>query len=524
MRYSILIIAVVCLGFSSPNTLAQTPGTNNNASQTETRARNSFDCPALVPQTPSADRIANARKCFQQGLETMESGQLTQAAEIFRRALQFDPEYADAYAALGRTYFKLREWQKAIENLNRATSLKGKQREENESALKKGPVAETQPLPKPSPVNVTNNSSNENKVNPPPISFPQNRAATIEVNKSLPPIPASSKEQNTVPLTKNNSSAGNDTAQPGTSSNAPQLKAVEAEVKTVAAPTPAGKNSALPEQTPVSAPVALTVTPATIMKETAGPAVSTIPQIEDLPLTKIYRVGPNDVLDVRLNDSGQQSTLYTVTATGLLEHPLLNEPMSVSGLTVEEIGTRIDEDLRKRAIIEDSKAVVGVRDYASHAVLVSGLVKDAGTKFLRREAIPLYVVVADAQPLPEAAKVSVVRNESNQIYEIDLNQAADMTFLVRSGDVVTLGPDTTQFVYIGGEVKFPGEKTFRRGLTLMQVILSAGGVSPKAKIAEISRDDGKGFLVPTRFKLKEINSGKAMDPMLKPGDRISILR
>ena len=485
MRYSILIIAVVCLGFSSPNTLAQTPGTNN-VSQTDTKARNGFDCPALVPQTPSADRIANARKCFQQGLETMESGQLTQAAEIFRRALQFDPEYADAYAALGRTYFKLREWQKAIENLNRATSLKGKQREENESALKKGPVAETQPLPKPSPVNVTNNSSNENKVNPPPISFPQNRAATIEVNKSLPPIP---------------------------------------EVKTVAAPTPpAGKNSALPEQTPVSAPVAMTVTPATTMKETGGPAISTIPQIEDLPLTKIYRVGPNDVLDVRLNDSGQQSTLYTVTATGLLEHPLLNEPMSVSGLTVEEIGTRIDEDLRKRAIIEDPKAVVGVRDYASHAVLVSGLVKDAGTKFLRREAIPLYVVVADAQPLPEAAKVNVVRNESNQIYEIDLNQAADMTFLVRSGDVVTLGPDTTQFVYIGGEVKIPGEKTFRRGLTLMQVILSAGGVGPKAKIAEIARDDGKGFLVPTRFKLKEINSGKAMDPVLKPGDRISILR
>src|SRR5512145_3498141 len=99
MRQSILILAVVCLGFSSPNTLAQAPGINN-ASQSDTKAPNSFDCPALVPQTLSADRIANARKCFQQGLETMESGQLTQAAEIFRRALQFDPEYADAYAAL----------------------------------------------------------------------------------------------------------------------------------------------------------------------------------------------------------------------------------------------------------------------------------------------------------------------------------------------------------------------------------------------------------------------------------------
>ncbi len=157
-------------------------------------------------------------------------------------------------------------------------------------------------------------------------------------------------------------------------------------------------------------------------------------------------------------------------------------------------------------------------------MLVSGLVKDAGTKFLRREAIPLYVVVADAQPLPEAARVSVVRNESNQVFEIELNQAVDMNFLVRPGDVINLSPESTQFVYIGGEIKLPGEKTFRRGLTLMQAILAAGGVGPKAKIAEIARDNGEGFLVPTRFNLKEIASGKAIDPLLKPGDRISILR
>ena len=80
------------------------------------------------------------------------------------------------------------------------------------------------------------------------------------------------------------------------------------------------------------------------------------------------------------------------------------------------------------------------------------------------------------------------------------------------------------FVYIGGEIKLPGEKIFRRGLTLMQVILAAGGLGPKAKIAEIARDDGNEFLVPTRFKLKEISSGKAIDPTLKHGDRISILR
>ena len=167
--------------------------------------------------------------------------------------------------------------------------------------------------------------------------------------------------------------------------------------------------------------------------------------------------------------------------------------------------------------------MVGVRDYASHTILVSGLVKESGTKFLRREAIPLYVVVADAQPLPQAARVTVVRSELNQIYEIDLTQAADMNLLIRPGDVITLHPNVMQFIYIGGEVKFPGEKTYRRGLTLTQDIISSG-VTPKSKVAEIGRDDGRGFLVGTHFDLKDIQSGKAVDPLLKPGDRIMVLR
>jgi polysaccharide export outer membrane protein len=243
---------------------------------------------------------------------------------------------------------------------------------------------------------------------------------------------------------------------------------------------------------------------------------------EELALTKIYRVGPNDVLDIRINDSASQSTLFTITASGLLEHPMLAEPLAVAGLTVEEIGAKLESELKRRALLDNPKVAVGVRDYASHTILVSGLVKDSGTKILRREAIPLYVVVADAQPLPEAARATVLRNESNQTFEIDLAQASEMSLLVRPGDVITLQPSVTQFVYIAGEVKSPGETTFRRGLTLTQAIIAAGGATPAAKEARIGRDDGKGFLVVTRFKLKEIESGKVQDPVVKPGDRITI--
>ncbi len=404
----------------------------------------------ITTKPPSQTQSENldARKFYQIGLDLMKAGQLSEAAGSFRQALQFDPEYAEAYAALGRTYFKMREWQLASDNLKRAVNLNHRQR----TTVPIEPVQPANVVATHAPLNLSLRRMNAEIVPRDEIT-----AATINLRKLVPLIPEPP----------------------------PEIKPV-------------------------------------VKETTAIPVART----EETPLTKIYRVGPNDVLDIRLNDSSQQqSTLYTVTAGGLLEHPLLGEPMPVAGLTVEEIGSRIGADLQRRAIIEDAKAVVGVRDYASHTVLVSGLVKDSGTKILRREAIPLYVVVADAQPLPEAAKVTVVRgSDSNQIFNIDLNQTADMNFLVRSGDVITLQPGPVQFIYIAGEVKSPGEKTFRRGLTLMQVILASGGVGPKAKIAEIARSNENGFLVPTRFQLKDIASGKTADPVVKPGDRISILR
>jgi protein involved in polysaccharide export with SLBB domain len=97
-----------------------------------------------------------------------------------------------------------------------------------------------------------------------------------------------------------------------------------------------------------------------------------------------------------------------------------------------------------------------------------------------------------------------------------------MNLLVRPGDVITLQPSPAQFLYLSGEVKSPGEKTFRRGLTLTQAIIAAGGLSKNAKEARIARDNGKGFLVVSRYKLKDIDSGKVPDPVVQPGDRITI--
>jgi protein involved in polysaccharide export with SLBB domain/Tfp pilus assembly protein PilF len=248
------------------------------------------------------------------------------------------------------------------------------------------------------------------------------------------------------------------------------------------------------------------------------------PPVNDISLTRIYRVGPGDVLDVRLGDlASSRSTLFTVTPAGLLEHPSLTEPLPVAGLTVEEISARLEDDLRRRALADNPKVPVGVRDYLSHSILVSGLVKEPGTKILRREAIPLYVVIADAQPLPEAARVVMVRSGSGEAKTIDLAQPAEMNLLVRPGDVISIQASLTQYFYLGGTVNLPGEKVFRRGLTLTQAVIAGGGLGERSKEARVARDNGNGFLVVTRYKLKDIDTGKKPDPLIQPRDRITIV-
>ena len=130
----------------------------------------------------------------------------------------------------------------------------------------------------------------------------------------------------------------------------------------------------------------------------------------DPSLANIYRVGIGDVLDIRLlNARVPRSTLYIVVEGGLIDFPIAGGPISVAGLTADEIQSLIAEELKRRAVEESARVSVGVRQYASHTVNINGLVNNPGTKFLRREAVPLYVIMAEAQSRQDAGRVTIIR-------------------------------------------------------------------------------------------------------------------
>lgn len=390
-------------------------------------------------QEVSRQASDEAKRLHKIGVKYGLSGLFRQAAELFQKAIQLNPNFADAHYSLGHAYFDLGRYEDAIQSLEKAIALNPK---DKEARLR---LEEAQLL------------ASENAKQSPQTG----KDPSLSPNASSSPTPL-------------NETAAGSTVSLNDASGSDRNK-------------------------------------------------STSVRPTEIDLTRVYHVGAGDVLDVRIGDTGaSQATLFTVTPSGLLEHPILSEPLPVAGLTVEEIQSRLESDLKRRAVNENPKVLIGVNEYLSHAIIVSGLVKDPGTKLLRREGIPLYVVIADAQPSPDAGRATLIRHETGEAVVIDLSKPTEMNLIVRSGDVITVDSNPKQFFYVGGEVKAPGEKLFRPGITLTQAILAAGGLSREAKEAQIARESENGFLISTRYKLKDINTGKRADPMIQPGDRITV--
>ncbi|HMF55659.1 MAG TPA: polysaccharide biosynthesis/export family protein [Pyrinomonadaceae bacterium] len=292
------------------------------------------------------------------------------------------------------------------------------------------------------------------------------------------------------------------------------------EANSNASSTAASNASASPQ--PASSPNSSTAssTAAPANSSSASPAATA--SAPSAALTSVYRVGAGDVLDIRLlNSASRESTLFTVLPGGLLEYTLAGNAIPVGGLTTDEISAHLKSKIR---IIDNPQVLVSVREYVSHNVIVTGLVNDPGARILRREAVPLYVVLAEAQPRQDAGLATIMRN--GESIKVDLTDANAASTLVLPGDVINVSaapPVQPQYFYIGGEVGSPGQKNFHAGITLTQAILASGGVTrSNSNKVRVSRQGANGLLASTEYDLRKIERGLAPDPPLQPGDRIEV--
>ena len=156
---------------------------------------------------------------------------------------------------------------------------------------------------------------------------------------------------------------------------------------------------------------------------------------------------------------------------------------------------------------------------------ITGFVGAPGLKILRREAVPLFVLLSEAMPFSEAARATIIRQGLAPL-DVDLAESNASSTLVVPGDVIKvsgMSPAPTEFFFVGGEVNSPGQKPYHSGLTLTQAILASGGCSKIAGIkVQLSRQGADGRLVTSEYNLSNIQRGEIPDPALQKGDRLEI--
>jgi len=421
--------------------------------------------------------VDDAQKHYDSGVALSEAGKFEEAIGAFKQSLKLKPDDPQTNFILGMTYSKSKSYQEAFESFKRAVRLKP---DWAEAHFRLGMTS---------------------------YVLGKRTQSLSEYKKLLELKSPLAKVLYRIIQEEDGPAAGTETAN-------------TTETISLVRPTEGG-TSASPGSAEKDQNSATAVIEPSPNSEGAGRQTVS----EQQPLTEIYKVGAGDVLDIRfLNSATSRSTLFTVIGSGLIDLPVAGGPMVVGGLTTNQIQDRIAVELKRRAVDEGARVSVGVRQYASHSIVIRGLVVNPGTRFLRREAVPLYVVLSETQLNNDAGRVMIMR-AGTPGQSLDLNDTLTLNTTVLPGDVITVTNRPQEFYYIAGRINYPGQKVFQTGITLMQAILAAGGTARENDtMVEVSREGSGGRLITTKFNLKQIKSGEAEDPKLQAGDRIQVVR
>ncbi len=250
--------------------------------------------------------------------------------------------------------------------------------------------------------------------------------------------------------------------------------------------------------------------------------VDPVPVIErTIPLTELYKVGVGDVLFIELANVPQGHGYYTVRDSGTIDFQLAGGEVIVADKTPDTIARELADRI---TLLPDPRVEVKVREYGSHKVTVTGLVDYPGEKSLQREAIPLFVIRAEAGVKPSAGRAVITRAPLLKPEFYSLNDSATDDVLIYPGNSIEfVEAERSKPVYfISGNVITPGQKELVSGQTLYQAVAAAGGAKNSPRKGIIRRKNAKGVLAVSEYDLRTIKNGKAPDPVLSGGDVIEI--
>jgi polysaccharide biosynthesis/export protein len=213
-----------------------------------------------------------------------------------------------------------------------------------------------------------------------------------------------------------------------------------------------------------------------------------------------YRLALGDTVRITVFQVADLSLEARITEAGNISYPLLGS-VSLAGLTVAEAEQRIAKGLRDGNFVRQPQVSISVIQARGNQVSVLGLVGRPGRYPLETGEVSLTDMLATAGGVAPGGSDTVVvvgaRNGQPYRVEVDLptafgpgRRASDIQ--LQNGDVIWVERAPTIYMY--GEVQRPGAMRLERGMTVMQALASAGGLSQRGTLRglRVSRKDAEG--------------------------------
>jgi polysaccharide biosynthesis/export protein len=229
----------------------------------------------------------------------------------------------------------------------------------------------------------------------------------------------------------------------------------------------------------------------------------------------LVQLGPGDSVTISVYGQPDLNGTVYVSDDGTIPVALTG-PVKVSGLSPAEASSRIEKALRDGKYLVDPHVTLTVTESRSQRVSVLGQVGKPGRYAIQSDT-SIFDLLAEAGGITEIGgdQVFILREDkAGNItrYPVSLKALAEGT---NTGAAVSLtGGDSVMVpvapqLYIYGEVTAPGKFKVEPGMTVVQAIARAGGVTQRgsANRVDIKRRKPDGTYATTKASLSDLVQG-----------------
>ena len=211
-------------------------------------------------------------------------------------------------------------------------------------------------------------------------------------------------------------------------------------------------------------------------------------------------LGPQDVVTVTVLGEPDLSRKYTIEQDGTFTFPLIGRVTGARADAARSRSRSSRRSCRRRLSQEPAGVSVAVEAYRSQRILIMGEVLQPGEYQLTGDMTLLSAlakagsVTADGRARrddrsggAEARRVRTATAAEPEIIRIDLDdlQAGNMALNIPLHDGDTINVPKAQSVFVSGQVKTPGGYAGRPGMTVLQVLSLAGGLTDRGSDSRI---------------------------------------